>query len=380
MSGSAALARRVRITRRAASRVLARTPLDGPVRQEVLPRVRDALGSSERAEGSQWDMIEVEVREALSGDGPVVVGPWLSELGFEVLYWIPFLNWLVERYGVPPERLVAISRGGVGAWYGHLAHRYLELFDAMSPAEFRRLSEARWASGGGQKQLEYGRFDRQAIEAVGIRTKRRPVGVLHPSLMYRVLARYWREATPVGQVLDRTRHLRFRVPSVPLVADRLPQGDYVAMKFYFRPSLPDDAQNRRAATELIRRMADRLPVVLLNTGLEVDDHQELAIDDEVASGRVVPILDGVSPAQNLAAQSVAIAGAKAFFGTYGGLSYLAPAYGTESFAFHSVPEHFVRPHLDLARRAASRTGGSLTLIDLHRPVALHLLEGWSAAE
>ena len=25
---------------------------------------------------------------------PILLGPWRSELGFEVLYWIPFLAWL----------------------------------------------------------------------------------------------------------------------------------------------------------------------------------------------------------------------------------------------------------------------------------------------
>lgn len=374
MSASPRLRRTVRRTRRTASELLTRTPLDAPMREHVLPRVRKALDRTEGHKSLRWDGLDRELSEALAGDGPVIVGPWLSELGFEVLYWIPFLNWLHERFELPRERMVVISRGGVGAWYAHLADRYIDLFDAMSPADFRRLSEARWASGGGQKQLEYGRFDRQAIDAVGLTGHRRPVGVLHPSVMYRLFARYWRERTPIGEVLERTRHIRLFSASAPQVAARLPERDYVAVKFYFSPSLPDETENRRVATELVRRLADRLPVVLLNTGLQVDDHRELAVEDEVASGRVVPILDGVGPAQNLAAQSVAINGAKAFFGTYGGLSYVAPAYGVESFAFHSAPDKFVRAHVDFARRAARRTGSSITLIDLHHPLALQLLD------
>ena len=29
--------------------------------------------------------------------GPILVGPWLSEVGFELLYWIPLLRWIKEQ-------------------------------------------------------------------------------------------------------------------------------------------------------------------------------------------------------------------------------------------------------------------------------------------
>ena len=31
-------------------------------------------------------------------DQPIIVGPWLTEAGFELLYWIPFLAW-AKAYG-----------------------------------------------------------------------------------------------------------------------------------------------------------------------------------------------------------------------------------------------------------------------------------------
>ena len=37
---------------------------------------------------------------------PVIVGPWVSEVGFELLYWIPFLNWVKANYPFAAERLV----------------------------------------------------------------------------------------------------------------------------------------------------------------------------------------------------------------------------------------------------------------------------------
>ena len=49
--------------------------------------------------------------------GHVMVGPWLSEVGFELLYWIPFLRWAVPEFNLDPSRLIVVSRGGVAGWY-----------------------------------------------------------------------------------------------------------------------------------------------------------------------------------------------------------------------------------------------------------------------
>src|SRR5687768_4234007 len=60
--------------------------------------------------------IERRIKHTLAkqaaASGPLIVGPWTSEVGYEALYWLPFLAWAADRYGVRPERLVALSRGG----------------------------------------------------------------------------------------------------------------------------------------------------------------------------------------------------------------------------------------------------------------------------
>ena len=51
-----------------------------------------------------------QLARLIRGRGPIVAGPWLGEVGFELLYWIPFLAWFAERFDVPRERLVVMSR------------------------------------------------------------------------------------------------------------------------------------------------------------------------------------------------------------------------------------------------------------------------------
>ena len=67
----------------------------------------------------------------------IVVGPWLSEVGFELLYWIPFLNWVKTYRPFDPERMVVISSGGAGIWYQNITPNYIDLFDFYTPEQFR---------------------------------------------------------------------------------------------------------------------------------------------------------------------------------------------------------------------------------------------------
>src|SRR3990170_6169211 len=68
---------------------------------------------------------------------PVVVGPWTSEIGFELLYWIPFLDRLRSLGALVPERTYIVSRGANAAWYRHIGDHYHNVFDTVSPQEYR---------------------------------------------------------------------------------------------------------------------------------------------------------------------------------------------------------------------------------------------------
>src|SRR5262245_49902659 len=77
--------------------------------------------------------LERRIATLAAGTTPIVVGPWLAEVGYEVLYWIPFLRWFQDTYGVSRDRLIVVSRGGMEAAYGSLAGAYVDLFDLIAP-------------------------------------------------------------------------------------------------------------------------------------------------------------------------------------------------------------------------------------------------------
>ena len=338
------------------------------MRSRVIPwLVRQEI--DEVPSGREVGLMRRELRRVSKSRHPIVVGPWLSEVGFEVLYWIPFLNWAAEEFNLSSDRLVVVSRGGAGAWYRDIAERYVDIFDLLSVKEFRRCNEARWNDGGNQKQMVPGGFDDRIVGLVQERLGLKTATVLHPAVMYRLLRYYWHEK---GSISLLRKHSVYR--PLPAIAQGalLPSlpSEYVAVRFYFRPSFPDTPENRALVSRFIHTLAERTPVVLLNTGLSLDDHE----DFDPGTGMGVHKIDHLMTAtRNLEVQSAAIAGAKAFVGTYGGLSYLGPFYGVPSIALFSSEEELVATHLDVSRRLSRHLDTPLVTLDVREVAMVEML-------
>ena len=80
------------------------------VRQLVPRAVR--RGVSAQLARVQAVRLERDLAALASGTDTIVAGPWLGEVGFELLYWVPFLRWFTERFQVDPARMLIVSRGG----------------------------------------------------------------------------------------------------------------------------------------------------------------------------------------------------------------------------------------------------------------------------
>ncbi len=288
---------------------------------------------------------------ALAADRrPIVAGPWLGEVGFELLYWVPFLRWFAEEFEVDPGRLVIVSRGGTWSWYEPFSTRYREVFDFVGPEEFRRVHDERVRHNGEQKQTREASFDRELLDRIARRNGSRDFVHLHPAAMYEILNRFWWQHADESWV---HRHTRYRRLSLSDRRDicALPQA-YIAVKFYFNDCFPGTERNRALVQTLVRELAVHAPVVSLTTGLRLDDHGGLDLDGHGAT-TLPPLLD---PRRNLHVQSAIVAGASAFVGTYGGFSYLAPFYGVASTAYYDNPDGFSKRHLAMARSALASIG------------------------
>jgi hypothetical protein len=303
--------------------------------------------------------VEREIAAVTESGLPIVAGPWLAEVGYEALYWVPFLRWFQDAYRLRPDQLTVISRGGVEWWYRGIADSYVDLFDAFSPAELASANAERQEreERGGRKQSGSGSLDAQVIDRLRGRLPERHT-VLHPSLMFRLFRNVWHGGLPLDFLWSHTDYVRLDGPAI-LPFD-LP-ADYVAVKFYTGQAIPDTAENRETLRGLVERIAESHPVVLLDTGFAVDDHA-----DYVFSGlrNVINAQRWMAPRTNLGVQTALIAHARYFLGTCGGLVWLAPFFGVPAIGVYA-DDRQLAPHLLTMRQVSRRIGtADLSLLDL----------------
>ena len=338
---------------KAALRSLRAIPL---VRDKVIPwLVREEI--DQMPTSNILAAMRREMRLLAKGRGHILVGPWMSEVGFELLYWIPFLRWAVEEFKLDPSRLIAVSRGGVSSWYADVAGGYADVFDLYSVDEYRQAIEARWETTGNQKQYDPTDFDREISGRVSERLGITVGATLHPYVMYRMLRFYWYEKAPVSLLLKHTKYAALAKPALPPDRYGLPEH-YTAIRFYFRPSFPDTPENRALVRSVIERQAAQQPVVLLNTGIRFDDHDDV----EVGARGVYRIDHALTPRDNLSVQTAVIANADRLIGTYGGLSYLGPYLGVPTVGFYSDQSELVPAHLDITWRLSGLMQSPLTVL------------------
>lgn len=295
------------------------------------------------------------VRSMVNEHRTVLVGPWFSEVGFEILYWIPFINRIKKEFSIDQDRITVISRGGVECWYREIAGRYIDIFDYLSSEEFRIRNEKR--TEGGRKQKQYGitDLDLEILALAGFSIKKKTMAWIHPGIMFKTLNPYWALGMTglahLGVEMPLDRDLEFvKFPTVDYddLFERLPEN-YIAVKFYYSMAFPENDSNKAFVDNVVQRLTETTHVVVLDTGISLDDHADVGI---VSSGRIHSLKHLTNPRNNLDIQTRIISRARAFVGTYGGFAYLAPYYGVRSVSFYS---HWHNPnHLFLAFQAFQR--------------------------
>ncbi len=303
---------------------------------------------------TEW-AVEEEIERIVARGRLLVAGPWTSEVGFETLYWLPFLRWAMAAFRLTSDRLVAVSRGGVGGWYAGIADRYLEIWDDMDPAEFARRNAAR----GEVKQSDLSDLDRDILAGAARRLGTRDFDVLHPGLMYRLFALYWSGQRALSFIDARTRFTT--TTAAPFIDPARLPSDYIAVKLYAARSLPDTPDIRRLLRQLVAGLSQRACIVLLDTGLALADEHA---DYTLAGAQVTSARAWMTPQNNLGVQTQILAGARAFVGTCGSLAWLAPRLGTDTSALY-VDASFLHAHLPVAMRAHHKLGaGRFAAADL----------------
>jgi hypothetical protein len=253
----------------------------------------------------------------------VVLGRWDGDVCTEVLYWLPFLRWAVEHYGVDASRVLALSRGGVAAWYRDVATRHAESLDGVD-------GPPSLASTPG----------------------------LSPDVLRELFADYWRGVVPIRRVLLYSRFDRLPQPAHPALEGVA--EPFLAVALDSSASFPDTPANRKVARAVVARLASTQAVVLVGS-------ERTRLEDDVPTP-----LDGLGD-DGVAARSALIAAARAVVGAAGSESLaLAACHGVPSVGLYSQQAGIAAADAEMIFRTAAALGTTSSLCHVAQ---LHLVDG-----
>lgn len=303
-------------------RVRRRTPVDATI-----------VGSS-----MSLRVVRTALEDIQGGTAPVVVGPWNDSITNELLYWIPFLRWATEAYGIPRERLIVITNGGSGGWYSSIAQRSLDarsLFSAAEIDHWTRRSVPQHEQD--HKQGVMSPFDSEIIERAARAFELTDYQLLHPSLLFRIITRLQKDRA-LEQLSEVLRYDHLRLESGSAANPALPPS-FVAASIAFSESLPNTADNQRFLSELLMQVSAENDLVIV----DCPPPPEVAIPDSPR----VHLLQRLQPDADTTAQTAVLTRATGFIGSFGDLAVLASSCGTSVIAYHSdrLPED-VRTRLE----------------------------------
>jgi len=296
-------------------------------------------------------LADAEVQRLASSNRPVLVGPWMGNPHWELLYWRPYVSWLLEQLDHSQRRVVAISHAGADLWYGGLGAEYVDLLDLYDPEEFERISEERVRVTGMRKQRLMSDVERDILESVA---QRLDLGiddcdVIHPGTLFRMVDEVWRGRLPADFVL---RYSRFAAvaPGPPVDLGLPPR--YIAVRFNVETTYSGRAAAHDYVNELVHSLTASIPVVVLDTGYSVEGAQ-FALEPRDG---LISLQGAASPRRSLELQTQVVAGATACIGTLGGTVPLAVLCGVASTCLYIEQPGFFAAHRMITNLMATTVG------------------------
>lgn len=277
-------------------------------------------------------------------------------MGFEALYWLPFLHQWRHECGIERDRLIPISRGGASIWYD--APQGVELYAMRTPQAVRVENRLRQHDAGMMKQTHVRDFDRRVYKDVAETLGLHGYLTLHPANMYQTLRPFWDGETGIQWLNSRMRFNPF--PTFGLDGVTLPEK-FIAVRFYFRPTFQRTPLNIEFATHCIRMVAKRQPVVILNNPHMLDDHLDFVPKGEPNVSVLSDLVD-LTPQNNLAIQGAVLQRAMGYVGTYGGMAQLALRMGKPSISLYDEWHGTALPHRHLSDALALNLGVGFNVV------------------
>ena len=296
-----------------------------------------------------------------SKDKDLFIGPWLGDVGKELMYWIPYVRKMNKDGKLLFRKAYAVSRGGVEEWYGGLADGYVEILDHIDTNFYRQPFEIQQNRNSGkevpgvsnfgnegQNQFKISDIERKIISDYALKNNISKYEIFHPSVMWknsrdrlirdgRVLSLQEIDAINYWEKCNRTTEKYSKI------VDKLDLPDkFVASKFYFHPTnLLETEENKIHINKYINKLSKTQKIVDLSAPLSVDESIPHILDHDNKNIINVPIIsqDNI----NLGIQTEIIRRSEGFVGTWGGVSVLPALLGKPHIGFFSGHVRDIHP-------------------------------------
>lgn len=268
-----------------------------------------------------------KVEDIIKTNKKIIFGPWLGEVGYELLYWIPFIRKLCKNNNLSYENIYIISRGGVSEWYSDFSKNYIDIFDLISKENFDDIKNKIFQQNKSQKQSKM----KMDIEFLKKYFSETDYFFFTPSLMFNILPNYFKGYYGIQFIKKYFEYKEINLndknfESNLLKRYNLTKGEYTAIKFYKRESY----ENNESIHEMLNKISKGKKLISLDQQQTYDEHENF--------NNNYKCLGNLPLNQNLKIQSYIIKNSKYFYGTYGGFAYLATLLGTPNTTFETKKE------------------------------------------
>ena len=296
------------------------------------------------------------VRPPIYGDKDkdLFLGPWLSDIGAEIEYWIPYLKKLKTTGRLQHKRLYAVSRGGVENWYGGLTDNYIEILDYIDDKVYQEpfLHQKKRSLGekvpaltkfgnAGQKQFRISAIEKNLIAKYAEQHDIKNYEIFHPSQMWentdKFQVRWINNCLSIKETEKILLYEKFQMVTKKYsdLVDKLNlPKTFIAAKFYFHPSnLPETEKNKKNIHQYTSNLSKTKNIVDLSVPSSVDEAQSHLLDYQNPNIFQVPLISQKNI--NLGIQTEIIRRSQGLVGTLGGMSLLAALLSKPHLGFFS---------------------------------------------
>ena len=293
-------------------------------------------------------LAEEQVAQDWASDRPIVLGPFLADVAFEMLYWRPWVAWMRASFGPRRAPVIAVSRGRVDGWYSGLASEYVDVCDLVSFETYQARNRERVRDAGDKQNVVSG-FEQDLLDHVTRRLGTADVAVVHPSVLFRLCSKVWRGALSSQWLSEHARYEHCETSSDATPAAAHVAEPYVAASFWFNSCFPDSPLHRRVVRDVLAELSQRVDVIV------VDQGGVHGLFDSIQAGDRVRVMKSAETDDRIRVQARVVAGARAFVGTFGGLSLMAPFYNVPTSLLFGAEVGLFPQHAAVSRSMAGAT-------------------------